>query len=87
MGGKLVTAAEATPQEQYEYLRLLEKYWIVGVEADGVTPLAESGNQVSYTLKYAPGVVSYEEFCRTLLDGQSSIRCCSASPCRTPTPP
>jgi adenosylcobalamin-dependent ribonucleoside-triphosphate reductase len=80
MGDKLVTAAEATPEEQYEYLRLLEKYWIHGVAEDGVTPLPESGNQVSYTLKYNPSVVSFEEFKNTLLDGQSSIRCCSVMP-------
>ena len=80
MGDKLVTAAEATPEEQYEYLRLLEKYWIRGVEEDGITPLAESGNQVSYTLKYNPEKVSFEDFKRTLLDGQSSVRCCSVMP-------
>jgi len=80
MGGKLVTAAEATPEEQYEYLRLMEKYWITGVEEDGVTPLEERGNQVSYTLKYDPKVVGFEEFKRTLLDGQSTIRCCSVMP-------
>lgn len=80
MGDKLVTAAEATPEEQYEYLRLLEKYWITGVEEDGVTPLEERGNQVSYTLKYDPKVVSFEEFKRTLREGQSTIRCCSVMP-------
>lgn len=80
MGDKLVTAAEATPEEQYEFLRLLEKYWIQGVEADGKTPLAESGNQVSYTLKYNPSVVDFETFKRTLIEGQSSIRCCSVMP-------
>lgn len=80
MGDALVTAAEATPEEQYQYLRLLEKYWITGVEEDGVTKLEERGNQVSYTLKYNPIVVSYDEFKRTLLEGQSSIRCCSVMP-------
>lgn len=80
MGDKLVTAAEATPEEQYQYLRLLEKYWITGVEEDGVTPLSESGNQVSYTLKYDPSVVSYDEFTRTLREGQASVRCCSVMP-------
>ena len=80
MGDKLVTAAEATPEEQYQYLRLMEKYWITGVEEDGVTPLEERGNQVSYTLKYDPKVVSFEEFKRTLLAGQSTIRCCSVMP-------
>lgn len=80
MGDKLVTAAEATPEEQYEYLRLLEKYWLTGVEEDGVTPLEDRGNQVSYTLKYDPKVVSFEEFKRTLREGQATIRCCSVMP-------
>ena len=80
MSDKLVTAAEATPEEQYQWLRLLEKYWIVGVQEDGVTPLRDTGNQVSYTLKYLPGKVSFTQFMRTLLDGQSSIRCCSVMP-------
>jgi adenosylcobalamin-dependent ribonucleoside-triphosphate reductase len=76
MGDKLVTAAEATPDEQYQYLRLMEKYWIVGVDEAGVA-LSDSGGQVSYTLKYDPNVVSFEEFKSTLLSGQSSIKCCS----------
>jgi hypothetical protein len=80
MGDKLVTAAEATPEEQYQYLRLLEKYWIQGVDEDGITPLVESGNQVSYTLKYNPKTVSYQRFVETLLEGQSSVRCCSVMP-------
>ena len=80
MGDKLVTAAEATPEEQYQYLRLLEKYWITGVEEDGVTPLEERGNQVSYTLKFDPAVVDFETFKRTLLEGQATIRCCSVMP-------
>lgn len=80
MGDKLVTAAEATPEEQYEYLRLMEKYWILGVKEDGVTPLENKGNQVSYTLKYDPKKVNFEEFKRTMLDHQSTIKCCSVMP-------
>lgn len=80
MGDKLVTAAEATPEEQYQYLRLLEKYWITGVEKDGLTALRETGGQVSYTLKYDPKVVSFEEFKRTMLEGQATVRCCSVMP-------
>lgn len=73
MGDKLVTAAEATPEEQYEYLRLMERFYIDG---EGHS----YGNQVSYTLKYNPKVVSYEDFRRTLLEGQSGIKCCSVMP-------
>lgn len=80
MGDALVTAAEATPEEQYQYLRLMEKWWITGMTEDGVTPLRETGNQVSYTLKYNPKVVDFKTFLITLLEGQSSIRCCSVMP-------
>jgi hypothetical protein len=79
-GDWVVTAAEATPEEQYQFLRLLEKYWIRGVAEDGVTPLSESGNQVSYTLKYDPAKVSYADFLETLIVGQFSVRCCSVMP-------
>lgn len=77
MGDLLVTAAEATPEEQYEYLRLMEKYWIDGFDGESTH---DKGNQVSYTLKYNPKVVSYDQFRRTLLDGQSSVKCCSVMP-------
>ncbi|MCK1543335.1 ribonucleoside-diphosphate reductase [Bradyrhizobium sp. 179] len=79
-GDWVVTAAEATPEEQYQFLRLLEKYWLTGVEEDGVTPLAETGNQISYTLKYDPKKVSFERFLETLIEGQFSIRACSVMP-------
>jgi hypothetical protein len=80
MGDKLVTAAEATMAEQYQYIRLLEKYWLTGVAEDGVTPLRETGNQISYTAKYLPAETSFELFRQTLLEGQSTIRCCSVMP-------
>jgi hypothetical protein len=79
-GDWVVTAAEATPAEQYAFLRLLEKWWITGMEEDDVTPLPESGNQVSYTLKYDPKVVDYNQFLETLIEGQFDIRCCSVMP-------
>jgi hypothetical protein len=79
-GKWVVTAAEATPEEQYEFLRLLEKYWIHGVDEDGQPLEHETGNQVSYTLKYKPDVVTFEDFLATLIDGQFSIRCCSVMP-------
>lgn len=80
MGEKLLTASEAKPEEQYRYLMLLEKYWIKGVAEDGITPLKESGNQISYTLKYNPLETDFEEFKTTLIFGQSKIRCCSVMP-------
>ncbi len=80
-GGEwVVTAAEATPEDQYEFLRLLEKYWIHGVDEDGESLAHETGNQVSYTLKYDPQKVDFKRFLETLLEGQFSIRCCSVMP-------
>lgn len=79
-GDWVVTAAEATPEEQYRFLALLEKYWLTGVAEDGVTPLEETGNQVSYTMKYDPKRVSFDQFLETLIEGQFKIRCCSVMP-------
>lgn len=80
-GGEwVVTAAEATPEDQYEFLRLLEKYWIHGVDENGESLVEETGNQVSYTLKYDPTKVTFEHFLNTLIEGQFSIRCCSVMP-------
>ena len=81
MGDKLVTAPEASPEEQYQFIRLLEKYWLIGVEEDGVTPLtSRTDAQISYTLKYSPKTVSFEDFKRTFAAGQSTIKCCSVMP-------
>ncbi len=71
---KLVMAAEATPEEQFEYLRLVEKYWIKGNLKD------DTGNQVSFTLKYDPKVVSFDEFKQTILDNQDTVKCVSVMP-------
>ncbi len=80
MGDKLVTAGDATPAEQYQWLMLLEKYYIRGVDKDG-NPLEEdTGNQVSYTLKYSPAMVSYEEFAGAILENQPKVKCCSVMP-------
>lgn len=72
---KLVTAEQATPEEQYQWLRLLEKYWIRGGRE-----IEDTGNQVSYTMKFRRDQVSLEEYRKTLKDGQFSIKCCSVLP-------
>ncbi len=79
MNGELVTAGEATPEEQYKWLMLLEKYWIVGVDENG-EPLEDTGNQVSYTLKYDPKKVSYKEYADMVSKYQGLIKCCSVMP-------
>lgn len=76
MGDKLVTAAEATPDEQFEWLRLGEKYWIEGE----LVGHRRYGGQISYTLKYKPDLVSFNDFQDMLLRNQSEVRCCSVMP-------
>ena len=76
----VTVAAEATPEEQYEWLRLIEKYYINGVDEKGEPLTSRTGNQVSFTLKYNPEVVDYQTFKSTLTDHQSTIRCCSVMP-------
>lgn len=79
MNGELVTAAEATPEEQYKWLMLLEKYWIVGIDEEG-NALPDTGNQVSYTLKYDPKKVSFKEYSEMVGKYQGLIKCCSVMP-------
>ena len=80
MGDKLVTAAEATPEEQFKWLLLGEKYWICGTDEAGV-PVKESyGNQISYTLKYKPELVDFEHFTKMITKYQSQVRCCAIMP-------
>ncbi|MEA2056621.1 MAG: ribonucleoside-diphosphate reductase [Patescibacteria group bacterium] len=79
MGRKLITASEAKIEDQYKWLMLLEKYWIVGVSKNG-KPLKDRGNQVSYTLKYDPETVSYEEYKKTVTKYQSKVKTCSLMP-------
>ncbi len=72
IGERLVTAPEATPEEQYRWLALLERHWIG----------AERGNQVSYTLKIATDRVGLEEFRAILRAHQPYLRCCAVLPSR-----
>jgi len=80
MNSHLVTASEATPEEQYKWLMLIEKYWIVGVDEDGKPLSEDKGNQVSYTLKYDPDKVSYRKFSSMIRKYQPLIKTCSVMP-------
>jgi hypothetical protein len=80
MGDKLVTAAEASPEDQYKWLMLGEKYWIHGTDNEGNPVNEKYGNQISYTLKYKPTVVGFEEFKNMMAKYQSKISCCSVMP-------
>jgi adenosylcobalamin-dependent ribonucleoside-triphosphate reductase len=80
MADAIVTAAEATPEEQFRFLQLLERFWIRGEEADGTPLQPDTGNQVSYTLKYDPKEVSFEAFRAAVLAHQPHVRCVSVMP-------
>lgn len=77
---RLKTAPEATPEQQYKWLMLGEKYWLRGTEDDGTPLKLDTGGQISYTLKYDPKVVSYKEFAGMFKKYQSQVRCCSVMP-------
>lgn len=70
MGNKLVTASEATPAEQYQWIRLMEKYWIG----------KSRGNQLSYTLKLYTNQHSLDDFRSVVLQNQPTVKCCSILP-------
>ncbi len=72
MGERVLTAPEATPEEQYHWLGLLEKYWIG----------AEQGNQVSYTLKIYTDRHDLENFRAIVAQHQPHVRCCAVLPSR-----
>lgn len=67
---KIVTAPEATMQEQFEYLTLLERFWLG----------TERPNQISYTLKYDKTQVSRDEYIAIILKYQPLVRCVSVMP-------
>ena len=68
----LVTAPEASPEEHYRWLRLLERHWIG----------AERGNQVSYTLKLFTDRVDLDDFRALVAEQQPHVRCCAILPSR-----
>jgi hypothetical protein len=87
MADKLVLAGDATPEEQYQWLRFGEYFWIEGgsvgeyLAGDEARPGEERhGGQISYTLKYKPDDTSFEKFVETLTAGQQTIRACSVMP-------
>lgn len=75
MGDKLITAPEATMQEQFTWLRLLEYYWINSGDEGSTT-----GNQVSYTLKYDKKKVDFTQYRNIIMENMPGIRCCAVMP-------
>lgn len=80
----LVLAGDASMEDQFEWLRLGEQFWLEGHDVQsyraGMKTLPDYGNQISYTLKYKPEVTGFDLFKQMLLDQQSTVRCCSVMP-------
>jgi len=74
---KIVTAAEATMEEQFEWVRLCEKHWLNAGNAPG---FENKGGQVSYTLKYDPTKVSMDRFTQVMRDNVKTVRAISVMP-------
>ena len=70
MGDKLMTAGQASPAQQFRWLRLLEHYWLQ----------TEGANQISYTLKYRPSEVSFAEFNEIMRTQVRHVRAVSVLP-------
>jgi adenosylcobalamin-dependent ribonucleoside-triphosphate reductase len=87
MGDELVLAGDATPDDQYDWLKLGEFFWIEGGSATeyllGKEPRQGEeryGGQISYTLKYKFEDTSFEQFAETLTAHQPLVRACSVMP-------
>lgn len=76
MDKELVTAGEASMEEQYKYLQLLEEYWLRSKDKKSDI----QGNQISYTLKYNPYLTRFAKYHKTILMNQGNVRCCSVMP-------
>lgn len=72
IGQRVVTANDASPTEQYQWLRLLEHYWIG----------EDQGNQISYTMKVMTDRYDLETFREIVRINQPTIRCCAILPSR-----
>jgi len=66
---QIVTASQASIQEQYQWVSLIESNWL--------TP---NGGQVSYTCKYDPNKVPYQMVYETMWKLQRTVRCFTIMP-------
>ncbi len=72
LADRLVTAPEATPEQHYGWIGLLERHWIG----------ENQGNQVSYTLKLFTDRHDLDAFRDLVLRHQPEVRCCAVLPSR-----
>jgi adenosylcobalamin-dependent ribonucleoside-triphosphate reductase len=80
----LVTAGEASMEDQFAWLHLGERFWLEGYTPQehlaGAKTGANYGNQISYTLKYRPDAIGFDSFAAMLRAHQPHVRACSVMP-------
>jgi hypothetical protein len=69
---QMVTAPEASPEQHFQWLRLLEHHWIG----------ERQGNQISYTLKIDTARHGLDAYREVVLREQPGVRCCAILPSR-----
>lgn len=80
IGDKLVTAEDISPEQHYQYLMLMEKYWLNGCDSEGTLRTESRGNQLSYTLIVDIKVTTFQEFENMVRKYQPLVRCCAVLP-------
>ncbi|KRW94278.1 hypothetical protein AQY21_20320 [Paracoccus sp. MKU1] len=92
IGDKLVTAGEATMQEQFRWLKLGEFFLMEGGSVGEYLSCEGSldtfldirgyafGNQISYTMKFRPDDTDFDTFCDVIRCNQPYVRCVSVMP-------
>ena len=68
-GGEETLAGDLTVAEHYQWLRLFEQHW-----------LGKGNGQLSYTLKFDPDSMTYEQFAALLMENQPTVRNCATMP-------
>jgi adenosylcobalamin-dependent ribonucleoside-triphosphate reductase len=77
---EIVTASQASMNEQYMWVQLLELYWLKGLNPSHLPFCPDTGNQVSYTCKYDHSKTSYEDFQRIIRENQRQVKCFTVMP-------
>lgn len=72
---KIATSNNVSVEDHYKWLRLLECHWLGRGRSDNLN------GQISYTLKYNPRKISYEQFMNVIAENQPYIRCCTFAVC------
>jgi hypothetical protein len=67
MGDNVTLAGDVSMVDQYKWLELLDKYWLGD----------KTNNQISYTMKYNPKKVKFDDFMRHVLENQRKVRACA----------